>query len=171
MVGNARRQKNLLMQSARTLPAALPCCRCGSTASLGPTSGGRSRVTARSFTRRCTLRQPRAQPRRHRKQELVIFASTEGVAQRRAILDGERLGVDDGAKAAGVSNLPDTVGQTIAQIDARAGGAVAAEQQAKPRCAAPGACNASIDFISRRLGFWAAAVSSRRPTPPSVPVT
>ncbi len=93
------------------------------------------RVTARSFTSRRTLSQPRAHSGRYRKQEFVIFTSTEGVVQRRALLDGQRVGVDDRAKAAGLADLPDSVGKAVTEIDARPRRAVAAEHQAEARAA------------------------------------
>src|SRR5687768_5183785 len=61
--------------------------------------------------------QPRAQPGRYRKQELVILASTERITQGRAWLDGQRVGVNDGAETACLADLPYSIGQAVAQID------------------------------------------------------
>src|SRR5688572_22161901 len=75
--------------------------------------------------------QPRAHSGRRREQELVIFASTEGITQGGALRDRHRISVDDRADAAGLPYLPDTVGKAITEIDARTRGTVAAEHQAK----------------------------------------
>ena len=123
--------------------------------------------------------QARAHPGRYRKQEFVIFPSTEGIAQRRALLDGQCVDLDDRAKAAGLADLPDPVGKAITEIDARARRAIAAEHQAeacprlRPQVPHDAAVGSRLVASSRRSGEAAAADSMRKPAaaPPSVPVT
>ena len=69
----------------------------------GDVSDARDREIAGEVPR--VLQAP-ALSRRYRKQEFVIFPSTERIAQRRAILDGKRVGINDGADAAGLADLP-----------------------------------------------------------------
>src|SRR6186713_2222329 len=64
--------------------------------------------------------QARAHSGRYRKQELVVFPSPKRVEERRSLLDGQSIGVYDGAKAAGLPELTNAVGQSVTQIHARA---------------------------------------------------
>src|SRR5262245_16835430 len=101
---------------------------------------GRADTDARQRHAAMTVRlfKAAAKPRARREEQLVIVAAGKGSGQRIVAarleprpcsrVDRHGICVDPDTHAAGLSNLPESLGKSIAEIHAGAGGAIPSEQ-------------------------------------------
>ena len=133
-------------------------------------------------------RQPSAQPRPDREEQLVVVAAGHRLGDgiralfaepgRARPVDRHRLGLDHGADAAGFGDPTHAVGQPVAQIDARGRGAVAREQPGQGARAARETGNAPCTDSWRPesppsfvAGLGACSISSPAAAAPMLPLT
>ena len=133
---------------------------------------------------RCGGGQAPAQSRPRGEQQLVVVAAGDGLVDRVATLlleppprvrfDRQRAAVDRRADAARLGELVHRVGQPVAEVHARGGGAIASEQRARAASAAPdrdiAGCRARL---ADARATWTPALSICKPAAaaPIEPVT